>query len=422
MGARRREENTMKPTTTDPMSERQMVERDMREAIRSRRDHGLKTDFLDKDQSNWPAGDGSNIGPLTVTIGIRGDLTEQAAQDNAKRWRAVVERYPKASFIVIIPGYDHDPRELWDIPEAADYVRRWAHHAGMDDLDVADDYLGPLSAIGQTHQQLAHGNLGFLAACGVFGDENKAKALAGFKSGLPVKLVSEPEQFPTGLPLFELSPSIIQQVVAMKPEDRAKMLADMQEAGVLRLPYDRIAVRFWWPDIQKVAPAIFVTFFPEGEVKILDKPISDTVITKRKELLIFLETTKKYRDKFEENAVAFCGIVLTVLVISLATRNTVKNTERNTRIHNKHKQSKEQFRGPNGAIYISHTRIEAPRVEDMVQEHDGGTKRPHLRRGHAHTVTFGIRHREREVRWFPAIFVNGDPNHSPPAPRYVVQE
>jgi hypothetical protein len=127
-----------------------------------------------------------------------------------------------------------------------------------------------------------------------------------------------PAEIPTGMPLFELAPS----VCALTPlkEERGKTLADMQACGILRLPYGRIAVRFWLPD---ACAALF-------------------------------------RDGYQP-------------------------------------------------------------PEDMVQE-PHSSPRPHLRRGHAHTVLFGIGRRERRAQWYPAVFVNGDPDHVPAVRRYVVQD
>ena len=112
-------------------------------------------------------------------------------------------------------------------------------------------------------------------------------------------------------------------------------------------------------------------------------------------------------------------------MLALATRNVVKRTIENTRINNKHKQPKPQFRGPQGAIYLSSTVVEAPDAADMDDDPDhpaqeGTAKRPHMRRGHLHTVLHGVGRRERRVKWFPAVFVNADPAFVADARKYVV--
>jgi hypothetical protein len=51
---------------------------------------------------------------------------------------------------------------------------------------------------------------------------------------------------------------------------------------------------------------------------------------------------------------------------------------------------------------------------------EGTAKRPHMRRGHLHTVVYGVGRRERRVQWFPAVFVNADPAFVADARKYVV--
>jgi hypothetical protein len=225
-------------------------------------------------------------------------------------------------------------------------------------------------------------------------------------------------QFPSGLPLFELAPSVLHEVFAMPGEDVAKMLDDMQTAGVLRLPYDQIAVRFWLPDLKMDAPQTFVTFATKCDVSLLSAKDGDNKLAVvRQKLLIAIDPG----TQVDVVVHGYCWIVLTALLIALATRNVVKTTEHNTRIHNKHKKSKEQFRDAhNGTVFISCTKIEPPPAEAMVQEGTGTKRRPHLRRGHVHTVCYGIGRLERRVKWFPAVFVNGDPKHTPAAKRYFV--
>ena len=37
----------------------------------------------------------------------------------------------------MVGGYDHDPRSLWDIPEAAAFVRAFAQGTGLNDAKYA---------------------------------------------------------------------------------------------------------------------------------------------------------------------------------------------------------------------------------------------------------------------------------------------
>src|SRR4029453_865171 len=63
-------------------------------------------------------GDGDGLA-VQVVIGGRGDLTRKAARLAAKSWSEYVKRYPKAYFIISLSGYDEDPREIWEIDDAA---------------------------------------------------------------------------------------------------------------------------------------------------------------------------------------------------------------------------------------------------------------------------------------------------------------
>ena len=254
-------------------------------------------------------------------------------------------------------------------------------------------------------------------------------------------------EFPSGLPLFELSPSVCR---TLSSDDRAKMIADMIECDCLQLPFpDGIAVRFWLPDIRSGAPEFFVTFACDGKLTL--HPLDPSLVVPDG-VRAFIEikgrsgsaTMRELNYAHSDNRGALlktppaeirnegngdltldCLDALTTLLISLATRNEVKTTERNTRIKNKHKQSKPQFIGPLGAIYISTTRVEAPAVEDMEQEREPGSHaspRPHRRRGHKHTVRYGVGRRESCVQWFPAVWVNGDPAFVADARKYVVTQ
>jgi hypothetical protein len=113
--------------------------------------------------------DGSDL-TISFCIGTRGDLNHQEAKRAAKSWREHIKRYPKARFVIHLAGYDDDPRDIWEIDDAVRYVGWWARHAGMNDFDTAERLLG---VPGFEHSS----SLGFLAACGVFGEGAKQAAL-----------------------------------------------------------------------------------------------------------------------------------------------------------------------------------------------------------------------------------------------------
>jgi hypothetical protein len=95
---------------------------------------------------------------------VPGALTPEAVHESAKRWRAAAANNPHATFIVMVGGYDDDPRELWDLPEVVRFVRDWAQAAGIhspNDLPEVD----PSTS-------------GFLAACGLFGEAVRRLAVS----------------------------------------------------------------------------------------------------------------------------------------------------------------------------------------------------------------------------------------------------
>ena len=148
---------------------REMVKRDM--------DHlydgpcPLPREFMAmEDQDTWPTGDGERKA-FMVAIGQRGKLTKGRAREAAAAWREVVRRYPKAQLYISMLGYNEDPREIWQIEDAARYVRWWACYAGMDNE----------AAVLRVGNMLAATNYGLLVACGVFGEEAKAEAIQDYK-------------------------------------------------------------------------------------------------------------------------------------------------------------------------------------------------------------------------------------------------
>lgn len=100
-------------------------------------------------------------------------LTQRNAREAAAAWREAVRRYPKAQLAIAMLGYNEDPREIWQIEDAARYVRWWARYAGMDN-EAAVLRAGQIN-------MFAAINYGLLVACGVFGEEAKAKAIQEYK-------------------------------------------------------------------------------------------------------------------------------------------------------------------------------------------------------------------------------------------------
>jgi hypothetical protein len=63
---------------------------------------------------------------ILMVIGGRSDLSARRAGESAVSVKLVAEQYPDASLSLHLDGYDTDPRELWEIPEAARFIRWFA--------------------------------------------------------------------------------------------------------------------------------------------------------------------------------------------------------------------------------------------------------------------------------------------------------
>jgi len=99
---------------------------------------------------------------ITIVIGTRDQLTKREADSAGKAFRTLRSRHPYSRILLCIPGYDQDPRELWDFPEVCKYVRRFSRAAGLNDWRAASEVPWADPSWG----------VAFLAACGAFGDDH----------------------------------------------------------------------------------------------------------------------------------------------------------------------------------------------------------------------------------------------------------
>lgn len=60
---------------------------------------------------------------LVVEIGTAGDLTDKALQEAVQ---LIENLSPMTAISICVGGYDHDPRELWNIPEALEHILKFA--------------------------------------------------------------------------------------------------------------------------------------------------------------------------------------------------------------------------------------------------------------------------------------------------------
>jgi hypothetical protein len=75
----------------------------------------------------------NDYGLILIEIGGAGHLDEFTLLEMASAPAMAHTRYPDAPILLSLSGYDQDPRSIWDIPEAADYVRAYARAAGLYD-------------------------------------------------------------------------------------------------------------------------------------------------------------------------------------------------------------------------------------------------------------------------------------------------
>ena len=168
----------------DKKTAEQLAIDDIRAASRSLHDLGMPQQVFSFEHgipAGLPEGDGEGVF-MPFVIGMRGRLSKTEARKAARMWEQVIARYPKAIVYPHLIGYDQDPREIWEIVDAARYVRWFARAAGLDDIDTAIRLLGPDSPGGQVSTLV--GAIGFLAACGVFGEDAKRDALRNLKPTL----------------------------------------------------------------------------------------------------------------------------------------------------------------------------------------------------------------------------------------------
>jgi hypothetical protein len=121
-----------------------------------------------------------------LTGGGRDDLSMVAAEKAALAWHEITRRCPRGIFLIHFLGYDDDPRELWEFEEVRKYVCHWAEHARLTDLEAANRWVGDCKGRLDPPLLLEHAphlnGVGFLAGCGVFGEEIRQISLRGVRA------------------------------------------------------------------------------------------------------------------------------------------------------------------------------------------------------------------------------------------------
>jgi hypothetical protein len=136
-------------------------------------DEGLDTFCrLPADRDGYPRPEGLEV--LLHFQGHYDNLCESEAKRRGEQWRECARRYPHAALAIDMDG-DDKKRSARGTPAHKNYMRLWAHHAGMDDPATAWRILGP----GSPSWRRAHFDLLSMAMCGVFGDESGELARKG---------------------------------------------------------------------------------------------------------------------------------------------------------------------------------------------------------------------------------------------------
>ncbi len=89
--------------------------------------------------------------PPLMAVFLDPDMTRDQIVATMRRMRNHRIAFPGASILCSIGGYDHDPRELWQIPQVQDFAIRLVElgfPAYLDFLPDRDDHTGrPFAAV-----------------------------------------------------------------------------------------------------------------------------------------------------------------------------------------------------------------------------------------------------------------------------------
>jgi hypothetical protein len=151
---RRHAERQEAKRENDPKIAAEMVERDLARVHQLARANGIQRVGFDGKLPDH--GDGAGTMAM-VTLSGCDELDRAAIARAAGMWRKVKTKYPKGLFTINLAGFDEDPREIPDIPDAAAFFRGWAQAVGIDTVEEA------------VRQGLELTSLQVLAACGAFG-------------------------------------------------------------------------------------------------------------------------------------------------------------------------------------------------------------------------------------------------------------
>jgi hypothetical protein len=233
--------------------------------------------------------------------------------------------------------------------------------------------------------------------------------------------------------LFELTLPVIHAIEAATPDAATDTLNALASMDLLHLPYNQVAIRFPVLIENEIAMVTCTVAEPLelGRFQVLtrtgvlrshnDFPLPtfiNPIVIERPREPVLIANFDDYAEEMRMRMLEPCVLAAGYLVLSLATKNVVKRD----RLENAQKKSLRGLTaGPGRTTYVSRTVLELP----AVLPSEGGTHaspRPHMRRGHIHTVRFGRGRSESRKQWFPPVFVNADPTFKPSPHKSVITE
>ena len=138
---------------------RRLAQADLKAAARGWREIGMSQSFAGPGEVDAVPIDAETMINLAMP---RGDLTKRTAREMAELFCVARARSPHSPVGIMFVGYDDDPRELWQFPEVRRYLKWWVRFAGIGDWRAA-------AAVPWVQPDAV---MGFLIACGVFGDDH----------------------------------------------------------------------------------------------------------------------------------------------------------------------------------------------------------------------------------------------------------
>jgi hypothetical protein len=112
--------------TEDKKIAARLVKEEINRAIAFAKEEGIPMSVFSPGDVLPAASNGGQRKLVQFTIGSRDDLTKTAARRMADVWKQMTKEYPNAFYYLQMLGFDDDPRQIWEVADAAHYVRRWA--------------------------------------------------------------------------------------------------------------------------------------------------------------------------------------------------------------------------------------------------------------------------------------------------------